>query len=133
MMRIGVDGRKIPEAGKRGPIGSLKHGKQLGMAGLFFRTVLDMSPKLDSAELKDIRDCADDLGMYLETGLGKVNPYATPEAPELRAIGNGDILAGFRRRWRLAPRSGVASCGLPPPTTSPPIAAGWPMIASAPT
>jgi hypothetical protein len=97
MMRIGVDGRKIPEAGKRGPIGSLKHGKQLGMAGLFFRTVLDMSPKLDSAELKDIRDCADDLGMYLETGLGKVNPYATPEAPELRAIGNGDILAGFRR------------------------------------
>jgi sugar phosphate isomerase/epimerase len=35
--------------------------------------------------------------MYLETGLGKVNPYASPEAPELRAIGDGDILLGFER------------------------------------
>src|SRR5262249_8369500 len=37
------------------------------------------------------------LGMYLETGLGKVNPYASPEAPELRAIGDGDIRLGFER------------------------------------
>jgi len=96
-MRIGVDGRKIPESAKRGPIGSLAHGKELGMAGLFFRTVLDMSPSLDKGELRDIRSCADELGMYLETGLGKVNPYATPEAPELRAIGDGDIVRGFRR------------------------------------
>ena len=35
--------------------------------------------------------------MYVESGLGKVNPYANPEAPELRAIGDGDILLGFRR------------------------------------
>jgi sugar phosphate isomerase/epimerase len=96
-MRIGVDGRKIPESAKRGPIRSLAHGKELGMEGLFFRTVLDMSPSLDKGELQAIRACADDLGMYLETGLGKVNPYATPEAPELRAIGDGDIVRGFRR------------------------------------
>jgi sugar phosphate isomerase/epimerase len=35
--------------------------------------------------------------MYVESGLGKVNPYASPEAPELRAAGDGDILLGFRR------------------------------------
>jgi sugar phosphate isomerase/epimerase len=29
--------------------------------------------------------------------LGKVNPYATPEAPELRFAGDGDILLGFER------------------------------------
>jgi sugar phosphate isomerase/epimerase len=96
-MRIGVDGRKIPEATKRGPIGSLKHGKELGMAGLFFRTVLDMSPRLDQGELREIRACAESLGLYLETGLGKINPYATPEAPELRSVGDGDIVLGFRR------------------------------------
>jgi sugar phosphate isomerase/epimerase len=96
-MRLGVDGRKIPESAKRGPIRSLEHGKELGMAGLFFRTVLDMSPTLDSGELKAIRQCANELGMYMETGLGKVNPYATAEAPELRAIGDGDIVEGFRR------------------------------------
>jgi sugar phosphate isomerase/epimerase len=96
-MRLGVDGRKIPESVKRGPIGSLQHGKELGMQGLFFRTVLDMSPTLDRGKLREIRQCADDLGMYMETGLGKVNPYASSEAPELRAIGDGDIVEGFRR------------------------------------
>lgn len=96
-MRLGVDGRKIPESAKRGAIGSLEHGKELGVDGLFFRTVLDMSPNLDPGALKAIRQRADELGMYIETGLGKVNPYATAEAPELRAIGDGDIVEGFRR------------------------------------
>ncbi len=96
-MRIGVDGRKIPEAEKRGPIASFDHARELGMEGLFFRTVLDMSPTLDIGYLRQIRQKADALGMYLETGLGKVNPYATPEAPELRMIGDGDIVLGFRR------------------------------------
>ena len=96
-MRIGVDGRKIPESAKRGPVASFDHARSLGMEGLFFRTVLDMSPTLDAGFLREIRQRADELGMYLETGLGKVNPYATPEAPELRMIGGGDIVLGFRR------------------------------------
>lgn len=96
-MRIGVDGRKIPEAAKYGPVDSFNHAQSMGMEGLFFRTVLDMSPTLDHGYLKEIRQRADDLGMYIETGLGKVNPYATPEGPELRMIGDGDILLGFRR------------------------------------
>ena len=65
--------------------------------GLFFRTVLQMSPTLDPGELRDIRQKADDLGMYIETGLGKVNPYANPETPEFRAVGDGDIVLGARR------------------------------------
>jgi sugar phosphate isomerase/epimerase len=99
-MRIGVDGRKIPEAAERGPLRSLDHGRELGMEGLFFRTVLELSPTLDPGELREIKAHADELGMYLETGLGKVNPYATPEAPELRAIGDGDIRLGFERMMR---------------------------------
>jgi sugar phosphate isomerase/epimerase len=99
-MRVGVDGRKIPEADERGPLASLEHGRQLGMDGLFFRTVLEMSPRLDRGELREIRQRADELGMYLETGLGKVNPYATPETPELRRAGDGDILLGFERMLR---------------------------------
>jgi sugar phosphate isomerase/epimerase len=99
-MRIGVDGRKIPQATERGPLRSLDHGRELGMAGLFFRTVLDLSPTLDEGELREIKAHAEELAMYLETGLGKVNPYATPEAPELRAIGDGDIRRGFERMMR---------------------------------
>jgi len=96
-MQIGVDGLKIPESAKRGPLASLDHGRELGIAGLFFRTVLQMSPTLDRGELRAIRQHADELGMYIETGLGKVNPYANPETPELRAVGDGDIVLGCRR------------------------------------
>jgi sugar phosphate isomerase/epimerase len=96
-MLVGIDGRKIPQAALRGPLGSLDHARELGMAGVFFRTVLDMSPALDLGELRAIRARADELGLYLESGLGKVNPYAMAEAPELRQIGDGDTLLGFRR------------------------------------
>ncbi|MFN8525999.1 MAG: sugar phosphate isomerase/epimerase family protein [Chloroflexota bacterium] len=99
-MRLGIDGRKIPRAAEYGPLRSLDHAVELGMEGLFYRTVLDMSPTLDPGELREIKAHADELGLYVETGLGKVNPYATPEAPELRAIGDGDILLGFERMMR---------------------------------
>jgi len=96
-MRVGVDGRKIPKAKEYGPFKSFDHGQELGMEGLFFRTVLEMSPTLDHGEMREIKAHADALGMYVESGLGKVNPYASPEAPELRTAGDGDILLGFRR------------------------------------
>src|SRR5215468_9127502 len=96
-MRVGVDGRKIPRAEEYGPFKSFNHGQEMGMEGLFFRTVLEMSPTLDHGEMREIKAHADSLGMYVESGLGKVNPYASPEAPELRAAGDGDILLGFRR------------------------------------
>ncbi|OIK15105.1 sugar phosphate isomerase [Bacillus sp. MUM 116] len=96
-MRIGIDGRKIPEAKVRGPLGTLDHAKSLGMEGVFFRTILDVSPNLDKSVIRDVRQRADELGLYLEAGLGKVNPYALPETPEVRDIGDGDTLLGFRR------------------------------------
>ncbi|MEU6658848.1 sugar phosphate isomerase/epimerase family protein [Streptomyces sp. NPDC046821] len=96
-MRIGIDGRKIPEARERGPLGTLDHARSLGLDGVFFRTVLDMTPTLDQGLLADVRAHADDIGLYLEAGLGKVNPYASPETPETRRIGDGDIVLGFRR------------------------------------
>ena len=96
-MKLGIDGQKLPEVKKRGPLKSLDHVKELGLQGIFFSTVLDMSPKLDAGALTDIRAKADDLGLYLESGLGKINPYSSAEAPELRAAGDGDIMAGFTR------------------------------------
>ncbi len=96
-MKLGIDGQKLPEVKKRGPLASLDHVKELGLGGIFFSTVLDMSPGLDPGELRDIRARADELGLYLESGLGKINPYCSAEAPELRAAGDGDIMAGFTR------------------------------------
>ncbi|MCM2477344.1 sugar phosphate isomerase/epimerase [Rhizobium sp. CG5] len=96
-MRLGIDGQKLPEAKKRGPLKSLDHVKELGLGGIFFSTILDMSATLDKGELRDIRTKADELGLYLEAGVGKINPYCSAEAPELRAIGDGDVMLGFTR------------------------------------
>jgi sugar phosphate isomerase/epimerase len=107
-MRVGVDGRKIPRAKEYGPFKSFNHGQELGMEGLFFRTVLEMSPTLDHGEMREIKAHADSLGMYVESGLGKVNPYASPEAPELRMAGDGDILLGFRRMLEACHAGGIS-------------------------
>jgi sugar phosphate isomerase/epimerase len=96
-MKIGIDELKLPEARKRGPLGSLDLVAELGLEGIFFSSVLDMSPALDTGELAEIRSHADALGLYLESGLGKINPFCSAEAPELRAAGQGDIILGFSR------------------------------------
>ena len=96
-MKLGIDGQKLPEARKRGPFGSLDLVAELGLEGIFFSSVLDMSPTLDPGELAEIRGHAKMLGLYLESGLGKINPFCSAEAPELRAAGEGDIILGFSR------------------------------------
>jgi sugar phosphate isomerase/epimerase len=97
MFRLGVDGRKFPRASKLGPLGVLDQAADNGFAGVFFRTVLDLSPTLDAAELAGIRARADERGLYLEVGLGKVNPFNTAEAPDVRALGGGDYVRGMTR------------------------------------
>ncbi|WP_218917559.1 sugar phosphate isomerase/epimerase family protein [Paenibacillus stellifer] len=106
-MQIGIDGRKIPGAKTKGPVGVLEEAKSLGMEGVFFRTILDVSPQLDRSVIREVRQRADELGLYLEAGLGKVNPYANPETPEVRAAGDGDTLLGFRRMMEVCAEFGI--------------------------
>lgn len=105
-MRLGIDGLKLPEVKKRGPLASLSLVKELGLSGVFFSSILDMSPTLDSGILREIRAEADALGLYLESGLGKINPYCSAESPELRATGNGDIIAGLTRMMEASAATG---------------------------
>lgn len=113
-MRLGIDAKKLPEAERRGPLGSLDLVRELGLAGIFFPTVLDMSPTLDGGELADIRAKADDLGLYLESGVGKINPYCSAESPEYRAIGGGDIILGFTRMIEAAAAIGCRELWVSP-------------------
>ena len=101
-MRFGVCGRKFPDAAQLGPEGVLDRVHELGMDGVFFRSILDLDAQLDLAHLRAIRQRADDYGLYFEVGLGKVNPFNTPETPEVRALGNGDFRLGMERMIRAA-------------------------------
>lgn len=96
-MKIGVDGRKIPGAVDRSPLEILDYAHSLGMEGVYFRTVLDIAPTLDRGLLRELRQHADRLGLYLQLGLAKVNPYAAAEAPEIRVLGDGDYTRGMLR------------------------------------
>ncbi|MGA4538859.1 sugar phosphate isomerase/epimerase family protein [Uniformispora flossi] len=95
--RIGVDVSKLAEAADLRPPAVLRRIAELGLDGAFFRSALDLSPTLDSGELRDVVALAAELGLYLEVGTAKVNPFATPEAPHIRALGDGDYLRGLAR------------------------------------
>ena len=73
-----------------------------GLDGVNIRAMYDLSPTLDRGELDDFRQAALDLGMYVEMGIGKINPYMTAELPAVRALGNGDYLAGMVRMIETA-------------------------------
>lgn len=109
MTRIGVDGRKIPHADTDTALQILDRAHSLGMEGVYFRTVLDITPTLDLGLLREVRAHADSLGMYLQLGLAKVNPYAAAEAPEVRMLGDGDYTRGMLKMMRAC-REG-ADCG----------------------
>ena len=118
-MRIGSDALKLPHAEELSPPAQLRQAHEHGLEGLFFRTMLHMSPTLDEGLLHETREEADALGMYLESGLGKVNPFGLPETPEVRALGDGDTVLGFRRMMEAAARIGitelwVATAGIKP-------------------
>ena len=85
----------------------------------------ELSPTLDHGELDDFRQAALDLDMYVEMGVGKINPYMTAELPAVRALGNGDYVAGMVRMIETAAAMGWTTlwtaCGgvkdFPSPTT----------------
>lgn len=106
-MRIGIDARHAPWSRPLTALEQVADAADRGVEGLFFRTMLDMSPTLDRGELQDIRALADERGLYLESGLGKVNTYALAETPEVREIGDGDTVRGFRRMFETAAEIGI--------------------------
>jgi sugar phosphate isomerase/epimerase len=101
-MRIGVEGDHIAEARRRGGIGALRFAHEHGLDGVFFKSVLDLSPSLDGGELRSARAYADEMGLYLEVGIGRVNPYNTAESPHIRELGDGDYRLGIERLIRAS-------------------------------
>ncbi|GAA3091117.1 sugar phosphate isomerase/epimerase family protein [Streptosporangium carneum] len=108
MTRIGLD-VKLPSALRpvKGavadpPLEVLGQVAAAGLDGVLLRTMAELSPTLDPGFLRELRERADELGLYLELGAGKVNPYMTAELPEVRELGGGSYLAGMERMIEAA-------------------------------
>ncbi len=97
-MKIGVEGNHIPNVKINGIWKTLDFAKQNGLQGVFFKSIFDLSSTLDFGELQDVKNRANELGLYLETGVGRVNPYNSAETPIIRALGDGDYLAGMKKQ-----------------------------------
>ncbi|GAA2026942.1 sugar phosphate isomerase/epimerase [Agromyces tropicus] len=77
-----------------------------GLEGVNIRTLTDLSPDLDAAELDSFRRRAGELGMYVEMGVGKINPFMTAELPAVRQLGDGDYVAGMERMFAACAEMG---------------------------
>lgn len=105
--RIGTDSSKFPAPAGADARWLLARAAEVGLEGVFFRSALELSPSLDVGELRDVREYADELGLYVEVGAAKVNPFAAPEAPEIRALGDGDYLRGIERIVAASSAAGI--------------------------
>jgi sugar phosphate isomerase/epimerase len=98
-MRIGLDGFAVPNR-QLGPFEMLDFVRQQGLEGCFFGSLLALSPALDAGMLRELRACADERGLYLEVGVGNVNPARFVRFPAVAALGEGDYARGFERLIR---------------------------------
>lgn len=106
-MRVGVDSTKYPGAGAHDAAWLLDEVAREGLDGVFLRSVRELSPTLDEGEMRDIAARARALGLRIEAGIGKVNPFSTPEAPEIRALGGGDYRRAMERMIEAAAEAGI--------------------------
>jgi sugar phosphate isomerase/epimerase len=96
-VKIGAEGSKYLNSHKIGVFKAMDLAKDHHLEGITFKTVLDLSPSLDAGELRAVKQYAGECGLYMEIGLGKINPFNTPEAPEVRKLGEGDFRRAFER------------------------------------
>ncbi|EHJ61801.1 hypothetical protein NSU_1257 [Novosphingobium pentaromativorans US6-1] len=79
------------------PFDALRATAKAGLEGVNIRTLDELAPDLDRSRLADFSALANELDLYVEMGVGKVNPYMTSELPGVRDLGDGNYLAGMTR------------------------------------
>ncbi|MEU5864483.1 sugar phosphate isomerase/epimerase family protein [Nonomuraea sp. NPDC047529] len=108
MTRIGADVTFSGGSSRLGadPFATLDAVAELGFEGILVRTADEAFPGLDRDVIGAFARAARDRGMFVQLGLGKVNPYMTAELPGVRDLGGGSYLAGMERLIRLCAEHG---------------------------
>jgi sugar phosphate isomerase/epimerase len=99
-VQVGLAGRGFYGRADSSALETLKLAHAHGLDGFFFPSPFNVSPTLDAGELREARALADDFGLYLEIGIGGVNPLTAAQSPEVLAHGDGDYLRGMERLVR---------------------------------
>ena len=107
-MKVGIYARSLDQS-PASPFSALDTVKRRGLDGCLFPTPLDVSPTLDSGEIREVRSYAESLGLYLDAALGQVNPYHFAARKDVLAAGDGDFRAGLDRLILAAAELGCSS------------------------
>jgi sugar phosphate isomerase/epimerase len=108
MTRIGADVKFHDGATLLGhdPLETLDAVRALGFEGILVRTVDEAFPTLDAGAIAEFAQEARRQGMFVQLGLGKVNPFMTAELPRVRDLGDGSYLDGMIRMIELCAEHG---------------------------
>lgn len=89
-MRLGIDMHHGFIEGEKTIEEQLRQVKEYGLDGAYYKSPLYLSPTLDAGELAAYKQLAQELGLYLDFGVGRVNPYNTNETPWIWELTGGD-------------------------------------------
>ncbi|GAA2840843.1 sugar phosphate isomerase/epimerase [Aminobacter aminovorans] len=104
---IGIIKSSLPDGRSLTAVEALKAAAKLGLQGLLFNSLFDVSPTLDPAELAAARAEANRLGLEISSMLGIVNPALPARSQPIVDAGGGDMQAGVERLVELAASIGI--------------------------
>lgn len=104
---IGIIKSSLPDGRSLTAAEALQAAAKLGLQGLLFNSLFDVSPTLDPAELAAARAEADRLGLEISSMLGIVNPALPARSQPIVDVGGGDMQAGIERLVELAAGIGI--------------------------
>ena len=104
---IGIIKSSLPDGRNIGAVAALQAAAKLGLQALLFNSLFDISPTLDPAELRAVREEADRLGLEISSMLGIVNPALPARCQPIIDAGSGDLEGGIKRLIELAAGIGI--------------------------
>ena len=104
---IGIVKSSLPDGRSLDAVAALRVATQTGLKGVLFNSLFDLSPTLDPAELRSVRDEADRLGLYISSMLGVLNPALPFRGEPVATAGGGNLETGVTRLVRLAADIGI--------------------------
>ncbi|QJD86139.1 sugar phosphate isomerase/epimerase family protein [Cohnella herbarum] len=85
----------------------LEKAKADGYEGVYYKSPIYVSVSLDVGVLREAASCAKRLGMFLDFGVGRVNPYNATESPEIWQLGGGDYMLAMEKQIHAAAEMGA--------------------------
>jgi sugar phosphate isomerase/epimerase len=98
-LKVGLDQNSLNHLPGLKGIQILELARSLGLEGVQFLDICEVSPRIDRRQLQEVYAHAKQHGMYLEVGLLCINPHQPHK--KLLEDGGGDLLKGLRRHLEM--------------------------------